>query len=189
MVSAWAAAGTGAMSCRCAASAPRGIVRSLRIRRIVDASARWPGFSSSPRIFLYPRPVFAQHGAGRDHPVHPQTLGQEPDQGGEDGAVGPVQARPGMGAAQHGDFVPQHEQFRVLGRRRTAGQDQPAAEPDEDQVRQAKGHGRSSCPLAGPGSSLQLRGQAEFSYPRRTCALDRALSLIGRRVAGGVRVN
>jgi hypothetical protein len=39
------------------------------------------------------------------------------DQRGEDRAVGPVQAWSGMGAAQHGNLVPQHEQFEVLGRR------------------------------------------------------------------------
>jgi len=32
-----------------------------------------------------------------------------------DGAVGPVQLGLGAGAAQHGDFVPQHQQFGVLG--------------------------------------------------------------------------
>jgi hypothetical protein len=46
-----------------------------------------------------------------------------------------------MGAAQHGDLVPQHQQFSVLRRRRAAEQDKPAAEPDEDQVEQAEGHG------------------------------------------------
>jgi hypothetical protein len=46
-----------------------------------------------------------------------------------------------MGAAQHGDLVPQHEQLGVLGGWRAAGQDKPAAEPDEDQVEQAEGHG------------------------------------------------
>jgi hypothetical protein len=34
------------------------------------------------------------------------------------------------------------------GGRRAAEQDQPAAKPDEDQVEQAKEHGRSSCPTA-----------------------------------------
>ena len=32
-----------------------------------------------------------------------------PDQRSEDRAIGPVQPWPGMGTAQHGDFVPQHE--------------------------------------------------------------------------------
>jgi hypothetical protein len=42
-----------------------------------------------------------------------------------------------MGAAQHCDFVPQHEQFDVLGGCRPAEQEQLAAEPDEDEVEQA----------------------------------------------------
>ena len=58
-----------------------------------------------------------EHSAGRDQPVHPQASGQEPDKRGEDRPVGPVQARPRMGAAQHGNLVPQHEQLNVLGRR------------------------------------------------------------------------
>jgi hypothetical protein len=36
--------------------------------------------------------------------------------------------------------MPQYQQLDILGGRRTAEQDQPAAEPDEDQVEQAKGH-------------------------------------------------
>jgi hypothetical protein len=46
-----------------------------------------------------------------------QLPGQEPDQRGEDRAVGPVQPGPRMGAAQHGGLVPQHEQLGVLGGR------------------------------------------------------------------------
>ena len=59
----------------------------------------------------------AQDGAGGDQPVHPQPHGQEPDQRGEDRPVGPVHPGPGMGPAQHGDLVPQHEQLGVLGGR------------------------------------------------------------------------
>jgi hypothetical protein len=72
---------------------------------------------------------------------------------------------PGIGAAQHGHLVPQHEQLRILGRRRTTKQDQPAAEADEDQIEQTDGHGRTSCPTADPGPSLQLTGQADFWHP------------------------
>jgi len=56
-----------------------------------------------------------QDGTWGDQPVHPQTWRQEPDQRGEDGAVGPVEPWPGVDTAQHGDFVPEHEQFGVLG--------------------------------------------------------------------------
>ena len=61
--------------------------------------------------------VPAKHGTRGDQPVRPQVPGQEANQRGEDRAVGPVQAWPGMGAAQHGNLVPQHEQLDVLGRR------------------------------------------------------------------------
>ena len=61
--------------------------------------------------------VPAQDGAGGHQPVRSQLPGQEPDQRGEDRAVGPVQPGPRMGAAQHGDLVPQHEQLGVLGGR------------------------------------------------------------------------
>ena len=61
--------------------------------------------------------VPSQDGAGGDQPVHPQPCRQEADQGGEDGAVGPVQPGPGISAAQHGDIMPQHQQFGVLGGR------------------------------------------------------------------------
>ena len=39
--------------------------------------------------------VPSQDGAGRDQPVYPQPCRQEPDQRGEDRAVGPVQPGPG----------------------------------------------------------------------------------------------
>ena len=102
-----------------------------------------------------------QDGAGRDQAVHPQPCRQEPDQRGEDRPVGPVQPGPRLGSAQHGDLVAQHEQFGVLGRCRTAEQSQPAAEPDEHQVEQAEGHGRSSCSAADP-HRCSSTGQADF---------------------------
>ena len=58
--------------------------------------------------------VPAQDGARGDQPVHPQPRRQEPDQRGKDRAVGPVQPGPGIGAAQHGDLVPQHQQLCIL---------------------------------------------------------------------------
>ncbi len=64
----------------------------------------------------------------------PQLCWQEPDEGREDGAVGSVEPGPRLGAAQHGDLMSQHEQLGVLGGSWPAEQDQPAAEPDEDEV-------------------------------------------------------
>jgi hypothetical protein len=46
-----------------------------------------------------------------------------------------------MDPAQHGDLMPQHQDLNVLGGRRPAEQDKPAAEPDEDEIYQAEGHG------------------------------------------------
>jgi hypothetical protein len=58
-----------------------------------------------------------QDGARGNQPVYPQPWRQETDQRGQDRAVGPVEPGPGIGAAQHGDLVPQHEQLGVLGSR------------------------------------------------------------------------
>jgi len=66
----------------------------------------------------------------RDHPDEEEERGCEQraeakavlpspgvDQRGEDHAVCPVEPGPRTGPAQHGDFMPQHEQFGVLGGR------------------------------------------------------------------------
>jgi len=47
-----------------------------------------------------------QDGARRDQPVRPQPSRQVPDQRGQHRSVGPVQARPGLSAAQHRDLLP-----------------------------------------------------------------------------------
>src|ERR1022692_3904044 len=70
-----------------------------------------------------------------------------------------------MGSAQHGDLMPQHEELGVLGGRRTTKQDQPATDPDEDQIEEAEGHGRSSWPTEDPAASLQFTGQADLWHP------------------------
>jgi hypothetical protein len=54
-----------------------------------------------------------QDGTGGDQPVCPQPSRQERNQRGQDRSVGPVEPGPGIGAAQHGDLVPQHQQFGV----------------------------------------------------------------------------
>jgi len=58
--------------------------------------------------------VPAQDGAGTDESACSQLRRQEPDRRGENGAVGPVEPGPRMGAAQHRGLVPQHEQLGVL---------------------------------------------------------------------------
>ena len=62
---------------------------------------------------------------------------EAPDQCGEQGPVGPVQAELGVGSAQYRDLVAQHEQLKVLRRRGAGKQYQPAKEPTQDQVEQA----------------------------------------------------
>jgi hypothetical protein len=88
-------------------------------RRVAEA-AHAPSRDSSvsqATALGYQAAVPAQDGAGGDEPVHPQLCWQEPDECGEDCAVGPVEPGPGIGAAQHGDLVPQHEQLGVFGGR------------------------------------------------------------------------
>ena len=83
----------------------------------------------------------AQDRVRGDQAMARSCSGQPPDEGGEDGPVRPVHARSWVGAAQDGDLVAQHEELDVLGGGRAAQQDQPAAEPGEDQVEQPQRHG------------------------------------------------
>jgi hypothetical protein len=85
--------------------------------------------------------VPAQDGAGADQPLRSQPSRQEPDQRSHHRPVGPVQPGPWMGPAQHSDLMPQHQELGVLGGRRPAEQDKQAAKPDEDEIKQAEGHG------------------------------------------------
>src|SRR6266568_4540824 len=73
----------------------------------------------------------------------------------------------GLGAAQHRDLVPQHEQFRILERRRTTQQDKPASKPHKDQIEQTQRHGRSSCPTATPHLSRQVTAIGRLLAPHR----------------------
>jgi hypothetical protein len=111
-----------------------------------------------------------QDGARRDQPVRPQPSRQEPDQRGRHRAVGPVPPGPRLGAAQHRDLVPQHEQFRILERRRTTQQDKPASKPHEDQTAQTQRHGRSSGPAATPHLSRQVTAIGRLLAPHRRIA-------------------
>ena len=65
-----------------------------------------------------------------------QPHGQPPDEGGEDDPVRPVQTRSRVGAPQHGDLVPQDEQFDVLGGGRAADEQEQSEHVLEDQVQQ-----------------------------------------------------
>ena len=77
----------------------------------------------------------AQDRVRGDQAMRSQYWGQSMDERGEHGSVRPVQA-PWVGAAQDGDFVPEHEALDVLGGGRAARQqDQPEHLP-EHQVQQ-----------------------------------------------------
>ena len=82
----------------------------------------------------------AQDRVGGAQAMTTQRSGQPLDEGGEHGPVRPLQAGPGVGAAQHRDLVPQHEELDVLGAgRATQQQDQPEHLP-EDQIEQPQRH-------------------------------------------------
>src|SRR5215212_1829992 len=100
-----------------ARSGAGGIRRSLRILRMVDAPTRWPSLRSfaldalvAPGLVLSGHP-FDQRGdrridgwaAGAVRVGPPLGHGQAPDQRGEQGSVGPVQARLGVDSAEYGD--------------------------------------------------------------------------------------
>jgi hypothetical protein len=75
--------------------------------------------------------------------------------------------------------VPQHEQFRILERRRTTQQDKPASKPHEDQIEQTQRHGRSLCPTATPHLSRQVTAIGRLLAPhRRIAAAHRAGRLL-----------
>src|SRR5260221_8548149 len=76
-------------------------------------------------------------------------------------------AGPWMGPAQHGDLMPRHQEPGVLGGRWPAEQDKPAAEADEDEIRQAE-RADDNDSLRLTWSSLQLTGHADFWYSARS---------------------
>ena len=63
----------------------------------------------------------------------------------EHGAVEPGHLRAGVGAAQHGDFVPQREDLGVFGGVGAGEQRQPGQHANEHQVGKSEGHAERSC--------------------------------------------
>ena len=91
----------------------------------------------------------AQDRVRGDQAMATQRSGQPPDERGEHGPVCPVQAGSGVGAAEHGDLVPQHEQLDVLGGGRAAQQQDQSEHLLEDQIQQPQRHGGDHArPLA-----------------------------------------
>jgi hypothetical protein len=119
----------------------------------------------------------AQDRARRNQAMPPQHLRQPADEGREDRAIRPIQARLRIGSAQHGNFVAQHQQLDVLGHRRATKQHQQVQQPDEDKVEQTQRHGARSCLLAKPANLPgQQRGPTSGTpqvYQRIRCGLRR----------------
>jgi hypothetical protein len=74
--------------------------------------------------------------------VQQQLPGQQHGQGGEHGAVSPVRPRPGQLPAQHRDLVLQHEDLRVFGGVTARQEDQPAEQPNHEEIDKADEHER-----------------------------------------------
>jgi hypothetical protein len=90
--------------------------------------------------------VPGQQGAWRDQPAATHRRWQQPGQGCQDRPVGPVRLRQGDLAPEHHHLVAQHHDLRVLGGLVAAQHDQPAEDPDHDQVQETDRHEPRSCP-------------------------------------------
>ena len=71
----------------------------------------------------------------------PKRGGQQPAQGAEHGAVEPRHSPAWVGAAQHGELVPQCQDLDVLRGAGAGEQRQSAQQANEHQVRESQGHG------------------------------------------------
>ena len=81
-----------------------------------DVVDRWPsGPVGVGPSSAYEAAMPAQDRVRGDQAAATQCSGQPLDERGEDGSVCPVHARSWVGAAQDGDFVPQHEKLDVFG--------------------------------------------------------------------------
>ena len=89
--------------------------------------------------------VPGQQSPRRHQPTSSQRCREQPGQCRQDRPVGPVRLGPGHLAAEHHHLLAQRQDLRVLGRLTAAQQDQPANDPDHDQVQQTERHGPRSC--------------------------------------------
>ena len=110
------------------------------------ADLLWDGWASSGvrvgPFSLDQAPVPGEQRARGHDPVHAEVRRQQPGQGGEHGAVGPVRLRPGDLAAEDGDLMTEHQDLCVLCAIASREEHQPAEEPDHDQVDEADEHER-----------------------------------------------
>jgi hypothetical protein len=91
------------------------------------------------------------HGSAHgDQPVATDRRRQQPNQRGQDCTISPIQAQLRSGSTQHGNLVAQHQQLDILGCRARAKQQQPTAQPAEDQVQRPQRRGTRSCLVGNP---------------------------------------
>jgi hypothetical protein len=83
----------------------------------------------------------AQDRVRRDQAAATQCSWQPPNEGGEDGPIRPVQAWPWVGAAEHGDLVPQDKELDILGGGIAGHQEDQSEHLLEDQIQQPQRHG------------------------------------------------
>jgi hypothetical protein len=98
-----------------------------------------------------------QQGSRRDESATAQPGRQQLGQRCQDHPVCPVRLGTCDLTAQHHDLMPQQNDLRVLGRLAAAQQEQPAEDPDQDQIQQTDRHELRSCPNppTPPNSSSQ----------------------------------
>jgi hypothetical protein len=109
-------------------------------------------------------PVPAEQRVRRHQTAHPQRPGQQPGQGGDHHPVRPVQPRLRILPPQHRDLLAQHQQFRVLRRRRTRQHHHPPCQPDEYQIQHPHRHKPAILPAQRP--ERQAYSQVNNLYPR-----------------------
>jgi len=123
-----------------------------------------------------------QDGGRIDRPVAHRQPGEEPDRGGEDGPVGPVHARPGIGPAQGRVLVAQDQDLYVLGRAAAGEQGELFGGAAEREIEQAQRHDQRSPaaqygPIGAVGDvELDAVGCAEAAAGRA----DRGMSVSHR---------
>jgi hypothetical protein len=120
--------------------APAGIVPGQLLNQPGHGRvSRWASGSVRVRpVAGYQAAMPAQDRGRSDESVGLQRPGQMSDQGGEDGAVRPIQPRLRVLPAQDRVLVTQDEDLHVLGRVGSAEEDQPRGDAAEHEVDQAQ---------------------------------------------------
>src|ERR1022692_666971 len=125
------------------------LVRDRRASRGVRVSPFLPGQALMP----------GEEGARGHDSVQPEAGGQQPSQSGDHCAVGPVRPRAGNLTAQDEYLVPKYQDLRVLRGITPGEEDQPAEQPDHEQVDKADEHDRWRTECPGPHPARLRHGQ------------------------------